>query len=511
MRVTLQPPVIADDTVTWAWAMSEPNPYQTTNAFFIRYVGLDPHVYSDTLWLEIWLALMARVLRRFEPPVNVDLPSPLPQASIDYWLARHSATGHIVVRPADSDGYSPWRAQPVHVGDHPIGITFGGGKDSLCTLAMTQELYGAAPSMLLHLFAPFPTWPRAVAAYVARMERYALRPLEARTGVAVGRVITDYRSNLVERHRELTKSHLELFTMAGMPMLLAHQVETLTLSEPWGAAAVASDPDEPPFPRKLSQRPESMDLEWLHYRRTLGVDQRMVNAGLVHHSLTPTTMLARRYPELLPYVMTCERTTRPTQFCYHCHKCAMFGIFLLGLGLTPDWFDIDAMLANDTYWADLADAAKTAGQGRDGNAPMHPVIGLTGPFQEVCHSLHAIDPATVSPALGPVARERLELLCQLWGNAPYPVVLESPRQVTAWSRHPLIDALSDLVGRSFPVTDSFSGPVFFGDLDVHFDPQVRHTPRTTAVAHLQPPLSEQERSFIVGGGRRMPPFGVTPP
>jgi len=207
MRVVLDSPEIAGDTVTWTWSMSDPNPYQTANTFFIRYVGIDPHVYSDTLWLEIWFALMARVLKHFPAPVVVDLPGPLPQASVDYWLARHSATGHVVVLPTAGVASSPWRDAPVTVGDHPLGITFGGGKDSLCTFAMAHELYGAAPLLLLHVFAPFPTWPLAMERYIARMEAFSLRPLEERTGVTVGRVVTDYRANLVEAHRDTSPNH----------------------------------------------------------------------------------------------------------------------------------------------------------------------------------------------------------------------------------------------------------------------------------------------------------------
>jgi hypothetical protein len=236
----------------------------------------------------------------------------------------------------------------------------------------------------------------------------------------------------------------------------------------------------------------------------------MVNAGLVHHSLSATVMIARRYPDLLPHVMTCERTTRPTQFCYDCHKCATFSLFLLGIGATPDWFDHDAMLGNDVYWADLTDAASAAGQGRDGNAPFHPVIGLTGPFQEICHSLHTTDPARVGHALGPVASARLAELRRLWGNVPYPVVLESPRSVRAWAAHPLVDALSDLCALEFPVVDQFSGPVFFGNADVAFDASIRHAPRAAHVPHLQSPLTGTERALLRSGGSRLPSPGICP-
>lgn len=517
MQVTLAPPIIDGDTVRFAWTESEPNPFWLGQAFAIRYEGIDLAVYADALFVEIWLAMAVRVYAALGRPVDIRLPQPLGEASVAYWLARRGAADRVAVGPTAPGSESVWRAREVRVGDRPFAISFGGGKDSLATLGLANELYGADPLLVLHVFAPFPKQPQASAAYARRMERYSLDPVVAATGVTVGRIFTDYRQLIPDERRDEVKPRFELYGMMALPMHLAYGAETVSISEPFLFGSSMPMPDGSVWVRGPGSRPQTFDHEWLHGRRALGVDLRMVLGGAVNNSLSATWLLLRRYPHLASTCMTCIRTTRPTQFCYACDPCAVFGLFVLAAGVTAPWYDVDAMFGNDNYW-DARFAAATAPLDRrlaTGNAPYADVMGNPGQAQEIAHALATLQGDVLARCgLGPAARARLDRLRDLWGNALFPQVLEIPRGVAGWVRHPYIDEALALVGEEFRVVDAFSGPMVRGDTPIRYDFDVAFVPSTADVPHLRRPMDAAEAAFVARGGRRWPmplrPDGITP-
>ena len=510
MRVELATPRIDGDTVEFSWRQSEPDRYLLRQRFSIRYEGLDLRAYAETLFVEIWFAMLIRVLAAYREPVGVRLPLPLPEMSAAYWLARRGAMGQVTVTPTAPGGASPWAAGERRIGDRPLAISFGGGKDSLTTLGMAHELYGPDPLLLLHLFAPFPRRPLAAERYAARMERFSLQPVAAQTGVTVGRIFTDYRQLLIDERREEVKPHLELFSILSLPMHLAYGVETVTVSEPFYVGSSIPMPDGSVWVRKLGLRPQTMDNEWLHFRRALGVDLRMIEAGAVFNSIGATAMLLRRYPHLAGHCMTCIRTTRPTQFCYACDPCAVFGLFVLAEGRVVPSYDADAMFGNDPYWEERFATATQPLDVRlpDGNAMFASVIGNSGQSQEVGHALSSLpDDVAATFGLGAAARARLAQMRDLWGNAASPQVLEVPRRVIPWVRHPFMTDAVELAGTMLPIADEFSGPMLRAEQRIRYDFDATFVPATADVPHLRAPLDAVERAFIACGGWRWPVVG----
>src|SRR4051794_16027154 len=69
VQVTVERPVVSGDTVRFAWTQSTPNRLQRWNHFFLRYENLDLSLFSETLWIEIFLAYELKVLAHIRAPI----------------------------------------------------------------------------------------------------------------------------------------------------------------------------------------------------------------------------------------------------------------------------------------------------------------------------------------------------------------------------------------------------------------------------------------------------------
>jgi hypothetical protein len=75
----------------------------------------------------------------------------------------------------------------------------------------------------------------------------------------------------------------------------------------------------------------------------------------------------------------------------------------------------------------------------------------------------------------------------------------------------MADAVA-LAGKELPVVDAFSGPMYRGDVEIHYGFDPAFVPVTADVPHLRAPLDADERAFIANGGLRWPGNvpGITP-
>lgn len=174
-------PCVADDTVVFRWTQSEPNPYQQTNEFFLRYEGVDLDDFSPLLLLEIFLGLQLGVFAVDERPVEVVLPLPVPRPTVDFWRAYHDAAFVSVGPVTEAAGYSPWRNDPITVGDRrSVAVFFGGGKDSTLTACLVSELLGRDDVLVIQYVVPSHPGPDIAARVERRQDALMLRPVRER-------------------------------------------------------------------------------------------------------------------------------------------------------------------------------------------------------------------------------------------------------------------------------------------------------------------------------------------
>src|SRR3954447_7871108 len=130
MEVTVHLPQVEGDTVWYRWTQSAPNPFQSSNEFFLRYENIDLSNYSTELLLEIFLCYQTRVFGGYDEPVEITMPVPVSPRSAEFWVAFNEVENVTVTPLAATPGYNAWRSHPVLV-DKPrkAAVFFGGGKD----------------------------------------------------------------------------------------------------------------------------------------------------------------------------------------------------------------------------------------------------------------------------------------------------------------------------------------------------------------------------------------------
>jgi hypothetical protein len=108
VRVRVDHPAVAGDTVVFRWSQTEPNPFQEANEFFFRYEGLDLSAFSPLLLYEVFLGLQLKVFAAYGKPIELVFPEPVPRSTAAYWTAFHDADPVSIEPIAEAVSYDPW-------------------------------------------------------------------------------------------------------------------------------------------------------------------------------------------------------------------------------------------------------------------------------------------------------------------------------------------------------------------------------------------------------------------
>jgi hypothetical protein len=484
MKVWVETPTVAGDTVHFRWRQSEPNPFQHQNEFFFRYEDLDLAIFSPHLFTEIFLALQLKVFAGYAKPVELIFPEPVPALSAAYWRAFHDADQVSIGPVADIDRYEPLVGKP-RTAKKTAAIFYGGGKDSVLAAGLLSEIFGADQVLLIQYVAPLRPAPGRAAQLELRHETLMLAPIRAALGVATRRVWSNYQANFVEAgyaHRP----HLELYTAGALPVLLDAGVEVSSFG--------STRTDYPILPRNdggrryvfARSRPEMLATQSRHYQRALGFNHTLTNVNFPFTTAMDMQFLYARYPDLAPVAVMCTYTRENKPWCYNCPKCLNYALYALAAGYVDPRFDYDRMFSDSPAVAPLIGCAETGVElSYYGNVPWFEEMTHPTTYQAVCHAIAKSDPDRLKDRLGPDARANLCILIALYGNTRFANQESVVREVVEFPDVDLVRRVGKLAAEHFPVVDRFPAPWMHGAGEAIIDFETRMSTRTGLLPHIQ--------------------------
>jgi hypothetical protein len=474
MRVDVSQPWIADDTVVFSWTQSEPNPFQETNSFFFRYEAIDLGVFPPGLLLEVFLGLQLKVWALHDCPVEIVLPLPIPTSSFAFWQAYHRAWQVSMTPLLDDTIALPWRIGPVTTSNRrSSAVFFGGGKDSLLTTCLLSEVYGVDDVVAVQFVIP----RRRSASHAERMERrqetLMLQPVRQHLGVATQRVWTDYLANMrVDNYR--ARPHAELYTLGGLPALLARGVSLATVCLSWTEYGFFADPEGHRTFLNPNSRPEVLHAQSAHYRRTLGRTLTVTNLNLLFTGLSAMRLLTARYPTGFARVVSCVVKDPKQRWCYRCRKCSWYPLFALhGGAIDPD-FDYDRLFRTSPHLLRMVEYAMSGAElSPSGNAPIDPSLREDHVFPMFCHIVAESDVRLIADRLSPEAYGNLLLIKALFGNRSYPGFEMVPATAIEMLDNDVARRVAAIAAEHLVIADDIPSQLLGDDTEVIYDFSVR--------------------------------------
>jgi hypothetical protein len=486
LRVVVEPPDVQGEQVTFRWRQSAPNAFQRQDSFYLRYDGVDLSAFTSTLLFEVFLGLQLKVFAAYGTPVEVIFPEPLPDTMVAFWRAFYDAEQVTVGPVSGATTYSPWAsARPKLLERKENVVFFGGGKDSMLTTSLLSELYGSDRVLIVQFVAPTASVAGLMERRARRQESLMLRPARERIGVATQRVWTDYQANFRDG-ADRARPHVELFNVGALPLLLARGANLATFSYAWQEYPIRTGDDGSRHFRYPRSRPEVLNAQSLHYRRTFGAEGlTLSNLALLFSSVSTLIMLTERYPERISHLCSCTSGDVDQRWCYNCKKCGLHVWFTLGRGWVDEEFDYERMLTTSRYVAKLVAYAQT-GVDRSyyGNAPINLSISAPIGYQTTCHAIAGIRLEAMEDRLSPEAFTNLAIVQALWGNSRFPCLERIPNHAVTLLDNSAARGIVQIAAEHLGTADVLPRPHLMGSEEVTYDFSIEMPTRLTKLPHL---------------------------
>ena len=487
MEVWVEKPLIEGETVTFRWTQSVPNPYQTENSFFYRYEGIDLTRFSVELFYEIFLSLQLRVFSAYEEQVTVQFPTAVPTFTAEYWSAYHNAVNVSITPISASGGYCPWVDLP-HLVTRPrkAAVFFGGGKYSTLATCLFSEVYGAENVVLIQFVGPLRNDPRLTRYLEVRQEELMLKPARERLGVASQRGWTNYQA-IFRKEGYPLRPHLELYTVGGLPALLAWGVETSTFTANWTIMSTERRRSGTWVYRYAPSRPGALSAQSAHYKATLGVPITVTNVGLPFHGLAAHLLLVTRYPETIDHIVPCTLAGVDQRWCYHCIKCVLFALSCMATKTKTADFDFDYFWRESNF---VKRAMSIAESGADnsmlGNVPWSRafLIGSRG-YIMGCHLVAMIDLSNLPWEPSVNAMANLSTFHAMYGNTRFPEQEAIPRITLDLLGKELGSRLGAIVSEHLEIIDRIPHPTYSGSIPTEYTLEEPRAPRVAMLEHIR--------------------------
>jgi hypothetical protein len=500
MRVEVDSPAVVGDTVVFRWTQSEPNPFQYENTFFFRYEGIDLTRFSSNLFYELFLGLQLRIFAAYDTAVEVVLPDPVPRPTVAFWTAYHQADRVSVTPIAEAASYCPWPAgPPSERQNRPVGVFFGGGKDSMLTACLLAEIRGPASVVLFQFVHPGRNPETEFDRLTTRQETLMLRPARENLGVSTQRAWTDYMAQIQFKGAGRgVGPHVELYSLGFLPALLDRDVSTCTPGLARTAYHTRRTADGRATHRYEQSRPEMLAAQSRHYQRTFGAEITVTNLNFPFSPLLDFRLLAERYPPAVKKVVMCTAARGQERWCYQCSKCAEYVFYSLRCGVIDPGFDYDRFLAKSRYVARLiAFAVSGVELSVLGNAPWTPHLSPPAHYLSFCHAIAHTDPGLIADRIGRDACANLALIKALFGNTTFPGVEMVSTKSCDLIGSELAYAVMRIASEHFAVVDDLPGPFLYGNDEITYDFGVDLPPAIAQLDHLRSHAEPDIRAEVI--------------
>lgn len=290
---------------------------------------------SERGLLSMGVGLLAPIItRNFPGEVEIVLPQPMPAADVLAWRRYHQLPSRIHIRSsADPAGPDPAQAEPPPAG--PIGLLYGGGKDSVAALTLAERLYPADPKDLLRLH-----WnAKSPERHRQAFEGVVLPALAQHTSFEYFSVTSTMHAELFDR-ADAASIHLARYLCSFIPYIEARH------------------------PRFLCHGYDALEFHGTAYRRahpqvvgyidgiyrSLGIPTKIRSLCFALPPKLSFGLVSKTRPELVSAIYMCE--SLDSHWCYKCRKCFTYGILCLANRVEPDGFQFQRMFDRENPYID---------------------------------------------------------------------------------------------------------------------------------------------------------------
>ncbi|MEZ0470918.1 hypothetical protein [Luteimonas salinilitoris] len=281
---------------------------------------------SDRGLLSMGLGLLAPIIDRNVPgEIEIVLPQPMPEADVLAWRRYHMLPSRIHVRTATTQ-HKPLARSSEPSGNSPIGLLYGGGKDSVAALVLAEQLYPNRPRDLLrmHWSAKSPERHREA------FESHVLPTLGKRTSFEYFSVSSTMHAEVIDR-ADAASIHLARYLCSFIPYIEARHPHFLCHGY-----------DALEFHGSAYRRAHPQVLRYIDsVYRDLGVPTTIRSLCFALPPKLGFGMIAKLRPDLVPAIYMCE--SLDARWCYKCRKCFTYGILCLAYAVEAEGFDLQRM------------------------------------------------------------------------------------------------------------------------------------------------------------------------
>jgi hypothetical protein len=345
ITVTVDYPVLENDTVSFAWHSDKHMPFFKKESFFVKYEGMNIENYPCEVYWQIFLSTLIPIFNLSEETVKLIFPESIPSYLAETWINYNSAT-NVVLAPLnsitaiDSDvcvdsGQDKTR----------VGLLYGGGKDSACAFAMFSEIYGIENMVLISYVAPYSR--DFLVKDEIRRKRLLLEPLQKDLNVKIQTVITDIRAIMIDNDTS-KHIHLAMFLGPALPIIIHYNLSYITFSYEFDLYWTSCHTTGRKKFYFILSRPEFCDYISKRTNTLFGTNFITTNPNFSFSNLIAFKILANRYPHMIKHLLMCEDTAdQDEKWCYMCDKCAKFALYCLYYWEGEDLIDISHVLTEN--------------------------------------------------------------------------------------------------------------------------------------------------------------------
>jgi hypothetical protein len=411
-------PKVENDTVFFSWNYNHDPKIFRKNEFYIKYDGIDITDIDPQMFYEIFISLMVPVFKAHEEELLIILPEAIPNETVNFWLSYNEAD-NINVFPTKSGWELPKLETKNPVDNKKIGILFGGGKDSLYSYKLNNEIFGSENILIVSYV--FPIDYSQLKKLDTRRENFALSQFRE-NGTSVQKIYTDFRSKFAI-YSYFNRTHTQLYYSMSYPLYVKYGLSYLTYSyeftEYW-----TKDHNNNPAYRFKKSRPEFDMLVSNYLDRRLENPTRIFNSNYYLSETLAFKLLNERY-NAVENIMMCEADVSPDKkYCMKCKKCGEFVLYSLCYKHEIADLDLNYFLTESNFILKTMRQTEENQNGRNKDGNIQWFDGLISPihYMSFCHIIHSIDAAYWEPRLNKEALDNLLKLKDWYGNKEYKIL-----------------------------------------------------------------------------------------
>ncbi len=456
-------PIIANDTVHFRWNFSRDPYIFKKHEFYIKYDCISIADIDDTVFYEIILGLMIPILNSLKEEILIILPKEISEKTVNFWLS-YNETTNVKVFPTVREHRI---ISAEKIANKKMGILFGGGKDSLYSYKLNQEIF-QKENLLLVSFV-FPVNYATKNDLDLRRDTFALNQM-IEDGVAVQKIYTDFRS-IFDKYSFFNTIHTQLYFLMSLPLFLKYNLAYLTYSYEFTHYWNMNNENEPFFHFKKS-RPEFDQFLSEYFQDRFEKKIKIYNSNYYLSETLAFQLLNDRYKALNELMMCEAEINTDKKWCEKCYKCGEYVLYCLSNKFEDQQLDFNQFLQeSDFIKKTIRSVTKNNVNKRNEDGNIAWFNGLVSPihYMSFCHVIYSIDLDFWSKRLTNEALSNIKKLKDWFGAKSYRILDMYSLTALKAINLPFEESIINILDQHTVKDDSETIEILYGNQKVKID------------------------------------------